>query len=252
MRMQDGGGWTIPAVTLLLCLTVGPISGCGSDPTPPVPPGIPAYIGLDGSYIQVIRRNDKSTPLRVRVVDATYRGVPGVQIRWSLSSLEGTFTSVGDTAISDNVTLTDQVGVSWVSVHVGMTIGEGQVHATVEGLTLPPVTFPLRVFHEHDVFVTFGPNFDCPEPFTFWNYGGSNEVVVLLGGTVHFTYADARWLHPGCRAVLVSISQPPGGNRFISDSLAPGGTFSFMPNVVGTWELGDPINGGGGKLTARR
>ena len=235
-------------IGVVLLLATGP-TACGSDSAAPIPVGPPAYIGLDGENNQVVRRNEISLPFRVRVVDDAKRGVPDVRIRWSRTSIEGTFLGVDDQPVPDDVTVTDRTGISQAVFRIGENVGTGQVQATAEGLTTS-VTFLVTVVHEHDVFVTFGPLFDCNEPFFFYGSNGSNRVEVQLGGTVHFKYADAS-LHHSCRAIIASFSEPPGGNSFTSDSLTPTDTFRFKPNVAGTWELTELINGGRGTLTAR-
>jgi hypothetical protein len=68
-----------------------------------------------------------------------------------------------------------------------------------------------------------------------------------LGARVTWVYME--WVHPACTARVVSTLEPPGGTPFDSGILRPGQPFTFVPNVVGTWEFIDELNGGSGRLT---
>jgi dipeptidyl aminopeptidase/acylaminoacyl peptidase len=75
----------------------------------------------------------------------------------------------------------------------------------------------------------------------------ASDLVVRVGGTVEWLN---RSLVEPYTSHIVSTSHPPGGLPFDSGELGSGDTFSFVPNVEGTWTYMDAVNGLTGMLTA--
>jgi len=238
---------SIPISWIVAGLMLG---ACGSDPALLTPSG-QTYLRLYDGNDQYVRLGGKPQfPFKVRVTDADFRPVPNVEIRWRVEVIEGTLLSdPGGQPLANPVTVTDQLGYSSVSL-LSSAAGLGNVVATADGHIGSPATFTLTVVHPLDVYVQFWPDFECPGPAVFLTPDRSGDIVITLGGTLLLQYGNF-WLDHRCRARIVSVSEPPGGRKFDSDSMVPSEVYRFTPNVAGTWQLLDALNGGRGTLTAR-
>jgi hypothetical protein len=192
-----------------------------------------------------------SNPLAVRVTDKDARGVAGMTVHWEITSGAGDFRSFPETQLLiQPYSVTNFDGVARVLLQP-LVPGRTIVAASVAGLQGSPVTFNATVRDpvvQPAAVIRFGPLFDCT-PLNDPSIFPSEAVTVSVGATVEWVYMD--WLFSSCRARIVSSSVPPGGKPFDSGDLAPGQSFQFVPEVAGTWEFTDTINGGTGTLTAK-
>jgi hypothetical protein len=242
----------------IAALFVAPVAAarCGQDaPTPPA---------TEASQIIIYAGDNQTWPsgsilpsaLAVRVTGDGERGVPGTPIEWHVTSgggelLSGSAGGFRPLPDAQPFTVSDAQGVARVYFRP-TAIGTSTVVASTVGPQLAPVTFTAKATTPIAVVVNFGPIFDCTpftDPSTFTGPDNSSDVVVDVGAPVEWVYAP--WLNPVCTARVSSTSTPPGGDRIDSGIIGPGAHFSFVPNVAGTWEYVDAVNGGRGTLTAR-
>ncbi len=215
-------------------------SGAGFPPPPPPeqppPPPVPlppvalSIVGGDG---QAGRWGDTlALPFVVRVSDAEGKGVPGIDVLWTIVAGSGTLQS-------SPTVYTDAVGVArsrrfaptgWLQTQVSASIGRG----------IPPVTFTVPMT---GVLIRFGPLFDCVEQSFF-----SLPDSLPVGTTVEWSYWGGDL---PCQTRIVSASIPEGASAFDSGTLNGGDHFSSVLYVVGDWEFVDVLNGGSGVLRVR-
>jgi hypothetical protein len=247
---------------LMLCFpfAAAPLSlaGCnGSEPTP---------AARHPAQITIVAGDNQSAPLgtilpapfAVRVTDDDGVPVPNIRVHWTLASGVGDFLSWRGNRLellpeSAPFTLTGDDGVAEVSFRP-LIAGTVVVSATIDEEQLSSPPFAVEVEPRIGAEISFGPLFDCyPTPSSdtsrFEGPDRGSDVVVLVGETVQWVYAD--WLPAVCTSRIVSRSGPPDGRPIDSGILGPGSGFRFVPEVAGTWVFTDAINGGSGTLTAR-
>ena len=151
-------------------------------------------------------------PLVVEVKADDGLGVPGVSVSWAVTAGGGT--------VSPTSTTTDANGRASVELTLGPSIGTNTAAASVSGLGSPVsfdavATLPVRVTVD-----MVGIAFVAP--------GGGDAVTIMLGDTIEWINSDPVQHAP------TSSSEPSGGLSF-GQTVSPGGTFQFVPNVRGVW-----------------
>lgn len=230
------------------------LAACGAE-SPLDPEALVSRIMIHSGDDQVGPAGSKlPLPLAVQVTDSGDRGVPDVRIHWQLTSGTGELRSwPEDLPLTQPFTVSDRYGVARVLFRPTEP-GTSTVAAWVAGLEGSPAIFAINAILPADVVIRFGAIFDCygspstMDPSRFLGPDGSSDVTVEVGATVDWIYGE--WMGPGCRAQVVSTSVPAGGEPIDSGIIRPGQHFRFVPDVAGTWEFTDAINGGSGTLTA--
>lgn len=210
---------------LLLLLSLAAVSSCRDASSPPHPTEM-EMLGGDGQ--QGVVGQPLPDPLRVRVVDEKGRPLAGVDVTWTASTTAGTLVPTTPQTGSDGT-----ASARWT---LGSEVGEHQVSATVEGLSIlsfratalngPPATLeiasgdgqrasigdhlpkPLRIYLE-DAYGNPVPG----APVT-WSVD-SGSLTDEGGETDASGEASARWtlgLQTGEAEATARVEKGPGGS----------------------------------------
>ena len=202
-----------------------------------------------GNKQQVIVGAITAVPLIVHVADANSAVLPNVSVRWA--SVGGAFLSYPERHLLVNpVIRTDRYGQAAVyfrpdlegTLNVTATVGDAGLSAEFEIIS----TVSL------DRTILFGPFLCARTPSYFQDARRLiDSSTVIVGATISFTlhYEDFDGFQ--CNSKLTSTQVPPGGESFSTDTIHPGETVRFKPQVAGTWVIEDVIHGGQIRLEAR-
>lgn len=174
-------------------------------------------------------------PLVIRVTDGAGQAVPDFAVLWvAMDDPESSWWVFGKATRwatdSDGYSRTAftpvTAGTNWVTVEAPGIEREARFEAEVDVVVI-------------DYMASEGGTFADPSCLVF---GSCDQAESLpLGATVE-------WMNHLSSARLVSTSLPPGGTWFDSGQLKEGERFRFAPNVAGTWEYTDVIQGRTGTL----
>ena len=240
--------WKRLECALWLVIGVLAPAGCGQDPVNATPvPQAPRFILVaHGNEQEVTAHTVVREPLIARVVDADWKGVPNVEVRWTTDSGTRLLTYPDRHALNQSAMVTDRYGN--VAVYV-QTFREGPIKvvatAAVENSR---AEFEVIGVTPNRRTIVFGPDLECEGQSAFLGTPTGN-FEVFVGAAVTFTLAENPW--GPCAGRVVSIQFPEGGESFDSEVLFSGASFRFTPNVPGTWVFRDVINGGEGRMTAK-
>lgn len=163
--------------------------------------------------------------LVVEVTDGGGNPQSGVEVTWTVAS--------GDADLSTGSTTTGSDGRASVDVDAGETTGPVTVEASAQGADGSPVAFDLDIT---TVLYEVGDNF-FRDPTGRRNTSASANIAV--GDTVLW-----EWIGNNSHSVLSGEGQggnsgdgvPEGGSSLGSTTQASG-TYTFVPEVGGTWEF---------------
>lgn len=188
-------------------------------------------------------------PFIILVKDEVGAPVPGVSVRWEVTSGSG-----GDL---------DHVGpaCSWEEPAAGVLINRTGI-AREEAVGISSIDFRATAFGMVTVTASVIGSPAAPATFTVEATG----VLIVLGevapdewrfiGPEHTPDTDVpvgvavEWVVYAANARIVSSSTPPGGSSFDSGDLTGVDHFQFVPDVAGTWTFRDEVSGAEGTLSA--
>lgn len=173
--------------------------------------------GADPAAIAVVSGGSQSAkterplpqPLVVRVTDADGTAVSGATVSWSVASGPGT--------ISPASASTDAQGQASTTFTGGTSLGTSTIRASVSGVAeAAEFTIEISTLVIDMVNIAFvGPD-------------GTDDVTIPLGATVEWENFDQE-------QHTVTSTAEPNGTEIRSGLMANGATFSFTPDVEGTW-----------------
>ena len=221
-------------------------AGCDGIVSPPVPASLTVVSG-HGQEAKAGERGPH--PFVVRVADESGRGVPGVLVRWTLTSGDGRFegdpllrTGFADLATS---TYADGLAHAWF---VPTAAGESSVTARIQGsgdtghasvsFTVDAKTVVIHAMASWD-------GWPC-EGMCFVDPAGTSRTALPLGTAIEWVNRS------GVDGFLIRSSRAPSGANTFEARLAPDERFRFVPDQIGTWHYETPTDRATGVLTVVR